>query len=527
METQNSQAQNPQNPTQQTQQNFAQQNPVQQNQNTSQSQSTTLPPNSISTLSGNLSMQTKSSPSHSTTSTASLPKRKKRYIGYALIATLALILPFISINGHQLFLLSFVHKELHLLGVVFSVQELYLMPFLLIMLFVGIFFMTTLGGRVWCGWCCPQTIFRVIYRDLIETKILGLRKRISDKQKKPDFSLFSNKLKKALGVIIFACLSLVVAADFLFLFMPPSEFFGYIADAQNHSIAVGSWLAIAAFLTLDVTLMAEAFCIYACPYARVQSVMYDDDTLMAIYDSSRGGAVYGPNGTKNELAPKKQNPANECTNCVACVKVCPTHIDIRKGMQLECINCLECVDACSEVMAHYNRPSLVQWSSPNAIATHSKVRFFRLKTIGYIAVLCVIFAILIAMSGKKEPMLLNVDRNTQAYEIRKSGAVDNYYTFLFQNTDIEPHNFYFEVVGNDNIRILEPSEPVRVEPNGKVKKAVALRVQNPLDMALESKDLREKLIIRAYAVDNDEISVDRESFFVYPSKRQLEAKSAK
>lgn len=518
-------AQNPQNPavsqTAQNPQNTTQQNL--QNQNTSQGQSTTLPPNSIDTLSGHLSMQTKS-PSHSTSSSP-LPKRKKRYIGYALITTLALILPFITINGHQLFLLSFVHKELHLLGVVFSVQELYLMPFLLIMLFVGIFFMTTLGGRVWCGWCCPQTIFRVIYRDLIETKILGLRKRISDKQKKPDFSLFSNKLKKALGVVIFACLSLVVAADFLFLFMPPSEFFGYIADAQNHTIAVGSWLAIAAFLTLDVTLMAEAFCIYACPYARVQSVMYDDDTLMAIYDSSRGGAVYAPNGTKNELAPKKQNPANECTNCVACVKVCPTHIDIRKGMQLECINCLECVDACSEVMAHYNRPSLVQWSSPNAIATRSKVRFFRLKTIGYIAVLCVIFAILIAMSGKKEPMLLNVDRNTQAYEIRKSGAVDNYYTFLFQNTDIEPHDFYFEVVGNDDIRILEPSEPVRVEPNGKVKKAVALRVQNPLDSALESKDLREKLIIRAYAVDNDEISVERESFFVYPSKKRLEAKA--
>ena len=477
-------------------------------------------PNSINTLKNkdSLSMNLKKPKQD-------FPKRIKRYIGYGIITTLALLLPFININGHQLFLLSFVHKELHLLGVVFSVQELYLMPFLLILLFIGIFFMTTLGGRVWCGWCCPQTIFRVIYRDLIETKILGLRKRINDKQKKPDYALFSNKIKKALGVVIFACLSLIVSADFLFLFMPPNEFFSYIADAQHHTIAVGAWLAIAAFLTLDVTLMAEGFCIYACPYARVQSVMYDDDTLMAIYDANRGGAVYAPSGIKNELAPKKQNPANECTNCVACVKVCPTHIDIRKGMQLECINCLECVDACSEVMAHYNRPSLVRWSSPNAVATSSGVRFFRTKTIGYIIVLCVIFAILIAMSGKKEPMLLNVDRNTQAYEIRKSGAVDNYYTFLFQNTDTQAHDFYFEVVDNENIRILEPGEAVRVEPNGKVKKAVALRVQNPLDFALESKDLREKLIIRAYALDDDEIFVERESFFVYPSKKRIEAKA--
>lgn len=485
-------------------------------------QTNTILPDSIDTLhnSGHLSMKTKSPKS-------TLPKRQKRYIGYCIMAALAFILPFVSINGHQLFLLSFVHKELHLLGVVFSVQELYLMPFLLIMLFVGIFFMTTLGGRVWCGWCCPQTVFRVIYRDLIETKILGLRKRISDKQKAPDYSIFSNKIKKALGIIIFGAFTLLVSADFLFLFMPPSEFFSYLADAQNHTIAVGAWLAIAAFLTLDVTLMAEGFCIYACPYARVQSVMYDDDTLMAIYDSSRGGAVYAPNGIKNELAPKKQNPANECTNCISCVKVCPTHIDIRKGMQLECINCLECVDACTEVMARYNRPSLVQWSSPNAIASHSKVRFFRGKTIGYIVLLCVIFAILIAMSGKKEPMLLNIDRNTQAYEIRKSGAVDNYYTFLFQNTALEPHDFYFEVIGNDNIEILEPIAPISVLPNGKVKKAVALRVQNPLDVALESKDFREKLIIRAYAVDNEEISVERESFFVYPSKKTINTKIRK
>ena len=139
------------------------------------------PPNSINTLENkdSLSMNLKKPKQD-------FPKRIKRYIGYGIITTLALLLPFISINGHQLFLLSFVHKELHLLGVVFSVQELYLMPFLLIMLFIGIFFMTTLGGRVWCGWCCPQTIFRVIYRDLIETKILGLRQRINDKQKKTD-----------------------------------------------------------------------------------------------------------------------------------------------------------------------------------------------------------------------------------------------------------------------------------------------------------------------------------------------------
>jgi polyferredoxin len=110
-----------------------------------------------------------------------LPFRIKRYYVYAAITLFALLLPFITIGGNQIFLLSFDHKQLHLMGTVFDMQELYMMPFLLMLLFIGIFAATAVGGRVFCGWGCPQTIFRVIYRDLIETKLLGMRKRISNK----------------------------------------------------------------------------------------------------------------------------------------------------------------------------------------------------------------------------------------------------------------------------------------------------------------------------------------------------------
>ncbi len=449
-----------------------------------------------------------------------LPYRFRRYIGYCLITIIALGLPFIKINGNQVFLLSFDHKELHLLGVVFSVQELYLMPFLLMMLFIGIFFMTSLGGRVWCGWSCPQTIFRVIYRDGIETKLLGLRKNISNKQKKPDYSLAINKIKKLVSMLLFACIAFVAAANFLFFFVPPSDFFAYIADAGNHKVLLGFWLGIATFLLLDVTLIAENFCAYICPYCRVQSVLYDDDTIMAMYDDKRGGAVYTPEGLKNALAPKKQNPENDCVNCMQCVKVCPTHIDIRKGMQLECINCLECVDACTGVMANYKKPSLVQWNSTNAMATKSKIHYFRLKTIAYICVLAFIFVIMLFMGSKKETMLLNINRNTQSYEIRHSGAVDNYYTFLIQNTDTKEHKFYFEIIGNDNIEILEPTEPISVLPDKKVKKAVTLRSKNPSAIATQQ-ELIVPFTIRAYAIDDDKIFVERKTFFIYPEAQKL------
>ena len=452
---------------------------------------------------------------------AIFPYRYRRYIVYACIAVIALSLPFIQINGNQIFLLSFDHKELHLLGTVFSVQELYLMPFLLIMLFVGIFFMTTLGGRVWCGWGCPQTMFRVIYRDGIETKLLGLRKRIDNKQKAPDFSLMSNKLKKLLAMAIFSLIAFTAAANFLFFFVPPHDFFAYMSNPLEHTILLGFWLGIGLFLLFDATLIGENFCVYVCPYARVQSVLYDNDTIMAIYDSDRGGAVYAPNGEKNPLAPKKQNEANECTNCVACVKVCPTHIDIRKGMQLECINCLECVDACTSVMAHYNHPSLVRWSSPNAVSSKSKVRYFRMKTIGYIIVLAVIFSIVLIVGSNKETMLLNIDRNTQAYSIRKSGAVHNYYTFLVENTDSKDHKFYFEILDNEKLEIIAPSDPVSVRAGSKSKSVVTISARSPLDSALEDKDLLEHIVIKAYAVDDDNIQVERKTLFVYPPAKDL------
>ena len=104
------------------------------------------------------------------------PYRYKRYIGYLIASVIALSLPFIRINENHIFLLSFDKKQLHLLGTAFDMQELYLMPFLLMLLFLGIFAATSLGGRAWCGWACPQTIFRVIYRDLIESTLLGLRR---------------------------------------------------------------------------------------------------------------------------------------------------------------------------------------------------------------------------------------------------------------------------------------------------------------------------------------------------------------
>lgn len=452
-----------------------------------------------------------------------VPYRIKRYWVYAAATVVALVTPWITINGNHLFLLSFDQKKLHLAGVAFDMQELYLMPFLLMLLFLGIFAVTAVGGRAWCGWACPQTIFRVIYRDGIETKLLGLRKRIKNKQKEPDMSKLENKVKLVIAILLWSVLAFVAAANFLWYFVPPEDFFKYLNDPSEHMVLVGTLVSIALFIILDVVFIKENFCVYVCPYSRVQSVLYDDDTLMAVYDPIRGGEIYEGHGYEREKKFTKQKDLlsvdsnAECTTCESCVTVCPTHIDIRKGLQLECINCLECVDACTAVMGALGKPSLVQWSSEKETARHEgKTNYFRGKVIAYFAVLMIVLVSLFVMGSKKEHMLLNINKGQRLYKVLDNGVVQNDYIFMFTNTDSKEHTYFFEIVGNDNITINRPSEPFTLGAGQKKKKVVILETKEQLANNAR-KDVPVPILIRAYATDDKEkIKVEREQVFFYP-----------
>lgn len=452
-----------------------------------------------------------------------IPYRIKRYWVYGAATLVALAMPWITINGNHLFLLSFDQKKLHLAGIAFDMQELYLMPFLLMLLFLGIFAVTAVGGRAWCGWACPQTIFRVIFRDGIETKLLGLRKRIKNKQQDPDMSKMENKVKSLIAILLWSVIAFVAAADFLWFFVPPEDFFSYLANPAEHMVLVGTLISVAVFIILDVVFIKENFCVYICPYSRVQSVLYDDDTIMAVYDPVRGGEIYEGHGYEREKKFTKQkellkvDTSAECTTCESCVTVCPTHIDIRKGLQLECINCLECVDACTSVMGALGKPSLVRWSSEKEAVKHEgKTNYFRGKVITYFVVLAIVLIALFVMGGKKEHMLLNINKGQRLYKILDGGVVQNDYIFMFTNTDNKEHTYYFEIVGNDKITINRPSEAFKLGAGKKKKKVVILETSEVLaDNA--RKDVPVPIAVRAFAVDEKEkIAVDREVVFFYP-----------
>ncbi|WP_258522378.1 cytochrome c oxidase accessory protein CcoG [Campylobacter hyointestinalis] len=442
---------------------------------------------------------------------------KKRYAIYAIVTFIALVLPFIRINDNHFFLLSFDKKQLHLFFTSFDMQELYLMPFLLIILFLSIFFITTLGGRIWCGWACPQTVFRVIYRDLIQTKILKIRKNIRDKQKKFDGDYF----KKTIGVLLWTCLALIAASNFLWYFVPPEDFFSYLSDPLEHKFLLGILTCITAFIVYDVTILAENFCIYVCPYARVQSVMFDNDTVQVIYDEKRGGKIYDGH---TKIGKKPLEPDAECIGCEACVHICPTHIDIRKGMQLECINCLECSDACSTVMGKLGKKSLINWTSSKSLQTRQKVNYFRFRTIAYMVVLSIAVIALVIMSTKKEHMLLNINRTTELYKIVANDGkfeVQNAYTFLIQNTQNKEHTYYFDV-NDTRIKVSRPKDKIKIAAGGKRKIIVVLTTDETL-VKMDKKDTPIDIKINAYATDDHEqIAVTRDTRFVFPKMIELQ-----
>jgi cytochrome c oxidase accessory protein FixG len=422
----------------------------------------------------------------------------------------SLVLPWITIEGKHFFLMSFDKKQFHLLFTSFDMQELYLIPFLLIILFLGIFFITTLGGRVWCGWACPQTIFRYVYRDFLQTKIFRLYKSIENKQQEITNRWFS----QITALLVFTLFALIAASNLLWYFIPPEDFFVYIKDPNEHKLVFVMLFIFTILILAASAFLKEKFCTYVCPYVRIQSAMFDDDTIQTIYNEKLGGEIYDKN--HNKLRDKAESGMGECIGCNACVKICPAHIDIRAGMQLECINCLECTDACTKIMSRFGKPSLISWTSPNAIQNGSKVKFIRFRTVAYSVVLTIAVCALLFMSTKKEHMLLDINRGSQLFSISNNhNAIENAYTFLFQNTDSKEHEYYFETL-NDDVGITLPKEPFKLRSGEKSKKIVVLNTK--IGSSLKANEGKPQLIkVRAYAVDDKErIFTEKEIMFFYP-----------
>ena len=324
--------------------------------------------------------------------------RRRRIVAYALIA-LFVALPLIDIGGRPAMLLDLVSWELSLFGMVFRPSDGFLLMLLGLAIVVGVFLITALFGRVWCGWGCPQTVYlEHVYRP-IERLVEGT----SAQQAK----LTRFHPRRITKWVLYVVVSFALANVFLAYFVGVDRLETWVLQSPLDHL--GGFLVVvgtAALMLFDFAWFREQTCIVACPYGRLQSVMLDRQSLIVGYDPRRGE----PRGKPKKKLPVIEAPRGDCVDCGACVSVCPTGIDIRAGLQMECIGCAQCIDACDTVMDKLGKPrGLIGYTSQAVLAGETR-RLLRPRTIIYPALLVLAAGLLVWSVGDKPATDVTIER---------------------------------------------------------------------------------------------------------------------
>ena len=366
-------------------------------------------------------------------------------------------------NGRQAVLFDLVQRKFFIFGFVFWPQDFFFLTLLLIILAYSLFLFTAIGGRLWCGFACPQTVYTEIFlwvERLIEGDWLA-RMRLD---KAP---LSADKVgRKAVKHGVWLVFSLWTGFTFVGYFTPIKSLVAEVA-----SLSLGPWEIFWIFFFCVATYgnagwMREQVCKYICPYARFQGVMFDPDTLTVTYDIERGE----PRGPRSRKEDRRAKSLGDCVDCGICVQVCPTGIDIRNGLQYECISCSACIDGCNQVMDKMDYPrGLIRYTTQNALKEHwgwrqILSRIFRPRIIIYSAILCVIIGAFLWGLGHKPALRVDVirDRATLAREVEDEingeDQIENVFRLQVMNVSEKNQRYSLAVSGIEGARIEGPNE---------------------------------------------------------------------
>ena len=392
-----------------------------------------------------------------------------RRIAALVLLAVYVLLPWIPVNGFPAVFLDTANRRFHFFGFTFVTQDLWRGFFVVTGLAFSLFYISSLFGRIWCGWTCPYTVFlENIYRR-IERWVEGdapARRKLDaapwDKTK-----IFKRVLKHTLYLVA----SAAIAHVFLSYFVSIKELYSWMHSSPlNHAFAFGVVVFFTVCLYFSFSWFREQFCIILCPYGRLQSALTNDDTVVIGYDKKRG-EPRGKAGTEG---------AGDCINCTRCVQVCPTGIDIRNGLQLECIGCAACVDACDDVMAKLHRPKgLVRYDSLNGLGG-KRTRFIRARTIFY-TVMLLVGAVAFGWSlTTLKPIHSLAKRQSGAPFFLNEGAIRNQFNVRVTNKRHETNICTISLGKNapPSLRIDGATEPFEVPALGEVEKLVILTMPN-------------------------------------------------
>ena len=431
------------------------------------------------------------------------------YLSYVLLAML-FGTPWVKIGEEPLLMINVVTRKFVMFGQVFWPQDFYLFGLIMITMVIFVVLFTTVYGRVFCGWLCPQTIFmEMVYRK-IEYWIDGDSKQ-QQRLKKQVWN--AEKIRKRVfKYTVFYIIALAISHTFLAYIIGTDELIRIqTSPLEEH---LGGFLTIIGFSWVFFFVFAwfrEQVCLIVCPYGRLQGVMLDRNSLVVAYDYLRGERKEGRSKfKKNE--DRAEIGKGDCIDCNQCVDVCPTGIDIRNGTQLECINCTACMDACDHMMDKTGlEQGLIRLDSENAIADHTKKRV-TIKTKAYSAVLILLVGFIIflfTLRGNMEASILRTPG--MLFQETEGGYITNLYNVKVINKSNKELNLTFELKGHKGSVEMVGTTILHVEKGESNQQAFFVKIHAD-DLLLK----KTEIVVGVY--ENGVLLEEDETNFLGPNK---------
>ncbi|WP_051603129.1 cytochrome c oxidase accessory protein CcoG [Simplicispira psychrophila] len=367
------------------------------------------------------------------------------------------VIPWLQWNGRQMLLFDLEQRRFYLFELLLFPQDFIYLTALLIIAALSLFLFTAVAGRLWCGFACPQTVYTEIFM-WIEHRVEGDRSA----RLRLDASPWSKEKlrKKFLKQLLWLAVALWTGFTFVGYFVPIRTLAVEVMALQGGWQIF--WVLFYGFATYgNAGFLREQICKYMCPYARFQSAMFDQDTLIVTYDAVRG-EMRGP---RTKAVDAKVQGLGDCIDCTLCVQVCPVGIDIREGLQYECIGCGLCVDACNSVMDKMQYPrGLIRYTTPNALAQRWSLRqvlrrVARPRVLLYSAALLALTGAMVSSLVLRTPLKVDVirDRSVLA-RLVEGGQIENVYRLQIANATETPQRYRLVASGLEGLHVASDTE---------------------------------------------------------------------
>ncbi|HLD67274.1 MAG TPA: cytochrome c oxidase accessory protein CcoG [Pseudomonas sp.] len=409
-------------------------------------------------------------------------------------------------NGRQAVLWDLSEHKYYIFGATFWPQDFILLSALLIICAFGLFFITVLAGRIWCGYSCPQSVFTWVFM-WCERLTEGER----NQRIKLDAAPWSlEKLGRRLSKHgLWLLISLATALTFVGYFTPIRPLLGELASAEMGGASLFWVLFFTTATYLNAGYLREQVCLHMCPYARFQSVMFDADTRVVAYDPRRGEN----RGPRRKDADPQALGLGDCIDCQLCVQVCPTGIDIREGLQIDCIGCAACIDACDSIMDKmgYAR-GLVGYSSERALAG-GKARLLRPTLLGYGGALLLMLVAFTWALAARPLVSLDVAKDRGLFRENEAGQIENVYNLKVINKTQQPRQYQL---------VLLQAEGFSLQGQTRVRLAAGEMRVLPVSVAQrteQAEHAQQQLVFTVVDLDQPDSRDQAGSTFIAPRQR--------